>query len=135
MIADDRSERIALRRLAHHHPGEYGRLLREVKTAVHPTLELSVAVEMAARLRQVDPADVLGTSRERPVALARHVLRVALLDAGWTSAELCAAFDAHHTTILHSEKVVARSPQMTAMVHQTVDAIHAAWDEQGEAVA
>ena len=68
---------------------------------------LRKALDFTSKLMRVDPADILGISRERNIVLSRHLTRYYLYDReGITWTEISRLMNCNHASIIHSIKFI-----------------------------
>ena len=71
---------------------------------------LTKALDFTSKLMRVDPADIMGISRERNIVLARHLTRYYLYsreDVTWT--EIGRLMNCNHASIIHSNKFITET--------------------------
>ena len=82
--------------------------MRKIETL--RTEKLTEALDFTSKLMNVCPADILGLSREKNIAVARHLLRYYLHEKellSWT--EIGRLTGSNHATIIHSVKFIKES--------------------------
>ena len=68
---------------------------------------LRKALDFTSKLMRVEPADILGISRERNIVLSRHLTRYFLYDKeGITWTEISRLMNCNHASIIHSIKFI-----------------------------
>ena len=85
---------------------------------------LSNALDFTSKLMRVDPADICGRSRERSIAIARHLTRYYLYDReGLTWTEIGRLMNCNHASIIHSIKYIRETATVDKYINTLKDSV------------